>query len=167
MNRKACEYWGQNPPPELAYVRGDRPGERRIVTWDEIMQERRARQSRILASRRMVLDRPSCAYRLWVAYFDQDLMGGWHAFIDNIRTRQYPGTWIDRDRRHLKPALMEVFPLVASTKKRHELFDDRTDWNRWKKAFAEVYSSRMHDEEVVGVRYVWWDGRSDPRPIIK
>ncbi len=152
MNRKAVEYWGGiKAPPELAFVHIDHAHRRRIVTWGDVMTARRERQRRRLELKRHVERRR--AYKLWVAYFDQELMGGWHAFLEDYRGDPYR-IWVRAD--WLREALMEAFPLVVGG----------DQWQRWKAAFAECFERRRQGRRPLGVAYVWWDGRDTPRPIV-
>ncbi len=73
-------HWGKNPAPDVARVEIDARGGRHVITWADVMRQRREEQARILENK-LWCD-PWRAYRLWVAYLDQDLMGGWHAFLD-------------------------------------------------------------------------------------
>lgn len=157
MTRSALVHWGHNPPPNVAYVCGDRPGERRIITWGDVMETRRKRQ----ASRLELIRRTERweAYRVWVAYFDITLMGGWQAFIDNERTRHGYGTWIDRDRQHLRQPLMDAFPLVLP------LGSERDNWAAWKAEFAKQYQRGSQDKHPRGCAFVWWNERNSPRPV--
>jgi len=84
------------------------------VHLSDVRRCRRERQELILQRRREVTNEPHC-WRLSVSYFDQSLMGGWHAFLD----RQHESIWIDRDMKWLKEPLMQMFPF--------SLFDD---WQR-------------------------------------
>jgi hypothetical protein len=128
-------------------------GRRRVITWGEVMQKRRERQAERLRRKRNGAP-PRRAYMLWVAYFDQSLMGGWHAFLENHRGRN-GRIWIDRDRPQMKATLMEAFPLT-------EVSGEREGWHAWKLAFAEKYARRVHDGKPQGVVYVWWDGHGNP-----
>lgn len=156
MNRKALEFYGHNPAPGVAFVCGDRPGERRIVTWDDVMETRRKRQAVRLEHK--LSHHPTRAYRVWVAYFDMTLMGGWQAFIENHRTMHGYGGWIDRDRRQLMGPLMKAFPLVLP------LGSERDQWERWKPEFAKQYQRGRQDRRPRGCSFVWWDERHDPIP---
>jgi hypothetical protein len=164
MNRKAVEYWGRKPArPDLAYVDIDSRHQRRVVTWAEVMEARRERQRKRLDLIRQVI--PWRAYRIWVSYFDQWLMGGWHAFLDDWRGDGYR-IWIDRDCRHMKVPLMTAFPLVLPLGSEHEQWDHYwKPWEQWKVEFAQNFERRRHDRRPVGVAYVWWNGRDTPRPI--
>ena len=87
-------------------------------------------------------------YRINVSYFDQFLFGGWQAYIENI----HESIWIDRDRGHLIPILMKLFPLLLP------IGDRKEQWHFWKIEFARRYRKRKHHGEPVGVAYIWWDG---------
>lgn len=154
MNRKALVHWGHNPGPDVAFVHGDRPGERITTTWAQVMEARRKRQAQRLELIRR--SQPWQAYRVWVAYYDMTLMGGWQAFIENHRTMHYYGGWIDRDRRWLKPLLMQTFPLILP------LGSEAEQWALWKTAFARQYQRGTHDGRPRGSAFVWWNGRQDP-----
>lgn len=148
--RSALVFHGHNPPPEVAMVEVDcgRHFGRRVVTWAEVMERRRERQRQILERRRQPDVRPLRAYKVWVAYFGEGLMGGWNAFIENLDGR----TWIDRDRKWLMGALMQLFPLVLP------LGLDGDDWEAWQIAFARHFKRRTQRRQPLGVAYVWWDG---------
>jgi len=114
----------------------------RIVTWDEVMENRRSNQRRRLEQIRYVTEFK--AVKVWVGYFGADLMGGWNAFIEN----RYDRLWIDRDRKWLKEPLMKLFPVT--------LFDD---FDQWKTEFAKRYRRRTQRGKPVGVAFAWFDGR--------
>ncbi len=154
ITRSALVAWGHNPPPEVHSVvihhRG--PGGRQTVTWAEVMETRRKRQRERLEAIRTP-HHPLRAYKLWVAYFDQNLMGGWHAFLEDYRGAGYR-IWIDRDRSGIKELIMKTFPLVE------EHASEWKQWHAWKLAFAQHFARRVHDARPCGVGYVWWDGWS-------
>jgi len=155
IRRSALEYWGQNPPPDLAYIVSDHRG-RRVITWAEVMEARRKRQSERLHWKRHV-DQWR-AYKLWVAYFDQTLMGGWHAFLEDYRGGGYR-IWIDRDCTRMESPLMTLYPLLLP------IGSEGEQWQRWKPAFAATFERRRHDRRPLGVAYIWWDGRGTPHLI--
>jgi hypothetical protein len=154
--RSALVHWGRKPAPDLAYVVSDRPGKYRVVTWAEVMEARRKRQEEQLRRKREWFVYPWRAYKLWVAYFDQDFFGGWQAMMEDWRGRGYD-IWIDRDCTRLEPMLIKVFPLVVP------LGAERDQWERWKPAFAARFERRRQDRHPLGVAYVWWNGRDVPR----
>jgi hypothetical protein len=146
INRKALVHYGHCPESQVAYLIRDAWHGDRTVTWAEVMAERRERQARILSQRRCVGADLGRAVRLWVAYFDQDLMGGWQAFLDDYRGRS-SRLWIDRDSRYdVRPLVMRLFPLT--------LFG----WEEWKVAFAAAYRKRRKAGRPVGVAYLWQRG---------
>lgn len=156
IKRSWLESMGGNPSPDLAYIISDHHGQR-VVTWEDIHQERRRRQRQRLEQLRRG-QQELRAYKLWVAYFNQDLMGGWHAFVDTYGTAWQGHAWIDRDRRWQQPLIVKAFPILLPLWPEHEL------WERWKVAFACRYARRRHHGEPLGVAYLWWDGRWDLRP---
>jgi hypothetical protein len=156
ITRSALVYWGHNPAPNVAYIVSDHTRERRVVTWADVMEARRKRQDEQLTRKRHVMTWR--AYKLWVAYFDQELMGGWHAFLEDYRGADYR-IWIDRDRRWLEPMLMKAFPLVLP------LGSEREQWQLWKLAFAKQFRRRTHDRKPLVVSIVWWNERESPRPV--
>jgi hypothetical protein len=158
ITRKALIAWSTifgnpvKPVPELAYIVTDYRG-RRIVTWSDVLDARRKRQQERL---RLVRYTPEWrAYRVWVAYFDMPLMGGWQAFID--RGARQCGGWIDRDRSWLKPVLMRMFPLLLPLGTAGE------QWEHWKITFAGRFERRRQDRRPVGVTYVWWNEHEEPQ----
>ena len=163
ITRSALVAWGrQDIPADLALIEIDlgKPG-RHVVTWTEVMERRRARQSELLRRKRKGLGTSDerRAYKVWVAYFDQWLMGGWQAMIEDFRGRHgFHSSWIDRDRRSLKPILMQAFPLVLP------LGSEGDQWAAWKIAFAGQYERRRQDRKPLGVAYVWYDGRGNLEP---
>lgn len=141
-------------PDDLAYVLSNGAiGGRRVVTWAEVIEERRKQQASRLIQKRYVKEwRP---YKIWVAYYAQFLMGGWHAFIEN----RYGREWIDRDREWLRPRLMDLFPLVLRLKSSQDSFGyDEDDFHRWKIEFAKQFKRRSQCRRPVGVAYIWWNG---------
>jgi hypothetical protein len=148
--RSALEHWGHNPPPELAYIVRDHRASR-VVTWRDVMQARRERQAEQLRRKREVGGWR--AYKLWVAFFDQNLMGGWQAFLETYGNVPYydQRVWVDRDRQHLRCRLMALFPLVLP------LGTEWEQWEAWKPAFASAFKRRIQDDQPLGVAYVWWD----------
>jgi hypothetical protein len=117
------------------------------ITWADVMKRRCERQRR---KRQSPLWRP---WKLWVAYFDQPLMGGWHTFLEDWRGRD-SRVWIDRDRRHIRKSLMGLFPLILP------LEDEDSDWRRWQVEFARTYQRRTQHGRPLGVAHVRWDGLS-------
>lgn len=148
--RSALVHWGRkNIPANLhSIVDG------RVVTWDEVMAGRREHQKhRLNYIRQVTVPR---AWRIWVAYYDMTLMGGWQAMIDYYKPDCYDGgrVWIDRDCRPLKPVLMATFPLVLP------LGSESEQWEAWKPAFARAYARRSQHRHPLGVAYAWWDRNS-------
>lgn len=154
MTRSALIAWGQTPPPDVAGIISDRPGSRRVITWHEVMAQRRQRQHAQLAHKRA--GRPRHAWRLMVAYYETAVFHGWQAVLDTYADRS---VWIDRDRRGLRRQLMTVYPLVLP------LGDPWLTWwpawDQWKVAFAEQYTRRQQARKPLGVTYVWWDGAAE------
>lgn len=151
ITRSALEFYGQHPAADVARVVVDAYGDRRVVTWSEALDERRKRQ-------RLILDRarrgppPWQPYKLWVAYYDMTLFGGWQAFIENRAERE----WIDRDCSFLIAPLLRLFPLVLA------LGTQRDQWHQWKVEFARQFARREHDRRPLGVATLWWNGLGDP-----
>jgi hypothetical protein len=125
------------PPGIACIINGE------VVTVEEARRNRRESQAEHLR-RKLAVERETHAWKLWVAYFDQRLMGGWQAFLE----RQGERVWIDRDRKWLMEPLMKLFPTGA-------LFDD---WHDWKRVFAKRFERRRQDRRPLGVAFVWWDG---------
>jgi len=151
IDRSALIFHGHTVPNDLAYVVSDHAG-RRIVTWADVMRDRRERQRRRLELKRHA--EPWRAVKLWVAYFDQCIFSGWQAFIEDWRGSGYR-TWIDRDRPLWKPAVMELFPMSR-------------DWEDWKPQFARAYQRRRHHRRPLGVAYLWRRGHElsrEPEPV--
>lgn len=152
--RSALIAHGHNPPPDVARIEIDHTG-RRVITWDDVMRDRRERQAAKLAVKRA----PAPAYRphrVWVAWFGTGLMGGWQAFIGDHRGNNWD-VWIDRDRRWLIPDLLNLFPLAAM------LGDENRRWETWKEAFSRVCRRGSHLGRPRGCAFVWWDGQGEPR----
>ena len=145
ITRSALVFWGRNPPPELAYLTRRHMAEPfRMVTWDEVMDAKRKRQSEILEHKRDPgpQRRP---WMVWVFYNDTDIYGGWHCYL--IRYDEN-GKWLMRPSQEL----MRLFPLVLP------LGDIRDQWHNWKVEFARQYKRRMHHGKPEGMTPVWWDG---------
>jgi hypothetical protein len=144
ITRKALAHWvGQTPAPDVAYVVAEDHGSRTVFTWADVHAARRERQRLILYRKREA--KSWRAVRLSVAYFDQDLMGGWQAFLDGID--RWDHVWIDRDGKSFKEPIMGMFRLG--------LF---AEWNDWKIAFAERFERRRQDGKPVGVSFLWKRG---------
>ena len=158
ISRSALIFYGFNPAPSVAGMHIDERGQRRLIYWTDVMAERRKRQAERLRRKREDFVKHIHAYRLLVAYYDQDLMGGWQAMIEDWRGRDFD-VWIDRDRKWLRPMLMEVFPVVLP------IGCEEKRWEMWKPAFAQQFRRRMQDGEPVGVAYVLWDRSGMPAPI--
>lgn len=120
--------------------------EPQFVTWADVMADRRERQAARLDRKRNAGVVRWRAVRLWVAYYDQWLMGGWQAFVDDYRNRC---AWIDRNRKYLKETLMSLFPLVLPI---------GDQWSQWKIEFANRYRRRRHHRKPLGVQMLWHDG---------
>ena len=147
ISRKGLLHWGAffgKPPAipdDLAAVCTDCTGQRCVVTWPMVMQRRREMQAMRLSQKRAVVE--FRAWKLWVAYYDQELMGGWQAFIEREGQRH----WIDRDRKWLMRPIMDMFPVA--------LFGD---WHDWKAEFAKQFERRRQYGRPVGVAFLWFDG---------
>lgn len=154
--RSALIAWGRNPPPELAYLTCNERGDRRVVTWTEVIDNRRKWQAE-----RLAIIRRGCAtrhaYRFEVRYFDMPLMGGWQSALDDWRGEPY-GTWPDRDLKWFKPLIMQAIPLGLLP-----LGSEGDQWAAWKIEFAHKFKRRMRDGRPMGVAYIWWD-ESDSVP---
>jgi hypothetical protein len=157
FTRSALVFHGFNPASNVAGMEIDTRG-RHIITWDEVMQKRRERQREQLWRKREWFVKPMRAYKLYVAYYDQDLMGGWQAMLEDWRGRDYD-IWIDRDRRWLEPIIMQAFSLVLP------LGTEREQWCCWKPAFAQQFKRRMQDRQPLGVAYLWWNGDRELRAV--
>lgn len=138
ITASAAAFWGRPLPAGVACVERDHRGER-AVTYAELGREKRERQARRLAAKREV--RAWRAVRLWVAYFDQSLMGGWHAFVEGL---DLPRVWVDRDRRHWEETLTRLYPVT--------LF---AGWEDWKEAFARAHRAGTQDRRPLGMAYLW------------
>jgi len=138
------------PAPNVAGAVSDENG-RRIVTWDDVMRMRREHQRHRLQLKRYV--EPWRACRLSVAYFGTGLMGGWHAFLDDLQEH----AWIDKYCKWLTPVLMKMFPLAL--KFRGHDWSGRPAWEAWKEAFAKKFKRRRQEGKPVGVVYLWRRGR--------
>jgi hypothetical protein len=130
-------------PPGIAYAISDGDGFR-VVTVAQARENRKVRQRLILTRRREPGRLPE-AFKVWVGYFDQWLMGGWQAFLTNRRGE----AWVDRDRKFLKGALMKAFPVCLPFGEDGQLWDD------WKPAFAARYQRRQQDGKPLGVAFAW------------
>jgi len=144
FTRSALVFLGKDPAPNVAGLIRDHSGEH-VITWSEVLANRRERQRRILECKRRV--QPWRAAKVWIAYFDQFLFGGWQAFIQTI----HDSHWIDRDRRSLIATLLSLFPFVQDD-------GDERNWEKWKPGFARHFRRRTHHRRPCGVSYVWWDG---------
>lgn len=125
-------------PPGIAYAFDDGNGFR-MVTIEEARDRRRERQ-RVILERKREPSESWRAVKLWVAYFDMTLMGGWQAFIED----RHGCLWIDRDGKFFKEPLMQLFHLSFFR-----------DWCEWKPAFANRYQRRSHDGMPLGVVCLW------------
>jgi len=122
---------------DLHHVESDYRG-RRIVTRTEVNVAKLKRHEGNLASiERAAQPR---AYKLWTAYYDMDIFGGWQAFVENRDDL----TWIDRDNKPSKPRWMKLFPLLL----------DQTDWEGWKIECARQYKRATHHGKPRGVVYL-------------
>jgi hypothetical protein len=148
ISRSALAFHGHDPAPDVHSVVIDHRG-RRVVTWADVMADRRARQERILARKRHVERERAC--RIWVAYFDQDLYGGWHAFLGDHRGRRGEA-WVNKGRCDgpLASRLMDLFPLVLD-------FGDspKERFGRWMVAFARRYRRGTHHGRPRGCAFLW------------
>ena len=153
ITRSGLEAWGYKPAPNLAGIVDGHE-----VTWDEILAARREWQAKRLRDKRAF--RTVRAFRLMVAYFDQPFMGGWNAFLDDLRGPSY-GIWIDRYSWQLKPQLMRLFPMQLP------LGSEGTQWELWKADFAHQFKRRMQCGKPVGVHAILWDSINAPRLSVK
>lgn len=128
-----------------------------MVTWPEVMDRRRKRQTERLDLIRRTESRR--AWRLSVRYYDMTIMGGWQSHLDDWRGQSY-GVWIDRDRSWLKPMLMQAIPLGLLP-----LGSEGDQWASWKVEFAHQFKRRMKDGRPMGVAYLWWNGHDRPELV--
>jgi len=150
FTRSALVHWGFQPGPEIAALIRDYDGDH-YRTWADVMRERRKEQTRILRNKRQSEEwHPA---KLWVAYFDQAIFGGWQCMIESLRER----AWVDRDRPALIPELLRMFPSVLAFNGPTQ----RDTWEAWKPAFAAAHRRRTHHRKPRGVVYLWWSGGNE------
>jgi hypothetical protein len=152
LERGGICFRGCDPPPDLAYIIRDHRGER-IVTWADVMKERRENQRLRLSYKRRV-DLWQAA-KVNVSYYDQDIFGGWQALIYTIREHH----WIDRDRPGLIADLMRLVPLSLPLLCSPEKHGRCAGWEQWKEEFAKRFRRGTHHRKPRGVIFLWWDGR--------
>jgi hypothetical protein len=148
--RSALVFHGCNPSPDTARIEIDDRGDRHVITWADVLNDRRESQRKRLAQKRYV--EPWRAVRLTVAYYDQSLMGGWQAMLDDWRGHYaFSSVWIDRDGKGFIANLMRLYPMPQT------LFG-RNDWGDWKEWFAGKYKRRTQDRKPLGVAMLWKRG---------
>lgn len=129
---------GGTPPPDLAYVLNGR-----VVTWAEVMVNRRARQARELEWRRRDHRGRWRPLRLSVRYYDMFIMGGWHGYLHGAAGFEH---WLRYDR--YKAELMKLIPLLPPLL-------PADDWGAWLKLFARAYQTGVADRKPCGATTVW------------
>lgn len=147
ITRSALVYHGHNPAPEVASVVIDYVGgPRRVVTWSDVMRQRREEQSRRLANKRHC--DVARVFKLWVAFFDTQFYAGWHAFLERFHDRTWiRSSWLQED-------VMRLFPLVLP---------GVGDWEQWMIEFSKRYRRGTQDRKPRGLAFVWWNGRDEIR----
>lgn len=143
MTRSAAEFWGIKIPDDAACLvkKSNASPLWESVAWNEVLEERRRKQARILAFKRE--HSTLRAVRVSVRWFEIEVYGGWHAYIDGVDFSKW---WRDEDER-----LMELFPMPQPS-----LFVNR--WNRWREWmewFARTYKRGTFDKHPRGVAYCW------------
>lgn len=147
------------PPPEVAYyISHHGRAELKAITWADVMAARRERQERILRIKRSFSE--IRAIRIHVRFFDQDLYGGWHTYIDGVCF----STWIRRSD-VLQNRLMSLFPLQSP---KLPFTGDYSAWYEWQEGFAREHQRGTFCKRPRGVAYAWArvSGRSHIEDII-
>jgi hypothetical protein len=115
----------------------------KVVTWADVMRNRRARQARELEWRRRDHTGRWRALRLSVRYYDMFIMGGWHAYLHAAGGYEY---WLRYDR--YKEELMALLPLLPPLL-------PADDWHAWLKLFARAYRVGTADRRPRGALTIW------------
>lgn len=143
MTRSAARFWwGKELPRDVAsLIKHHSSAPWQPITWDQILEERRNRQTEILRRKRNV--ESVRAVRVSVRYFDQDIYGGWHTYIDGVQFSKWlrPGREGDRE-------LMSLFPMPQPL-----LFG--TSWVEWMVWFARTHRRGTFCGQPRGVAYCW------------
>jgi hypothetical protein len=151
MTRSAVVHWGQ--------VLG-----RKTPIPNELAAVEDGRMERLERKRQPAQEWRAC--KLWTAYFDMPLMGGWHAFLEDYRGAGRR-VWIDRDCRSIIAPLMKLFPLVLPFTGNEWDARHSDSWELWKIEFAKTFQRRRQDRKPLGVAYVKWNHHDAPIRITK
>lgn len=130
MTRSFIEAMGGRLPPGIAYVLNGKP-----VKVEEVRQRRHKRQVELLRRKREWFVTKRVAVRVSVRFFDMDIYGGWHVYIDALGG---VSEWV----RSPRADLLELFPYTEN-------------WKDWKRAFAVVCQLDRFDGQPQGVAYCW------------
>ena len=139
-----------HPRPGIASITRDYKGEH-IWTMREHWEEQHTKFERRRAQWVAPEWRPC---KIWVAYYDMDLFGGWQAFVEDRKRR----VWMDRYGPGFAEQVYRLFPLVLLPPPDQFRLRASDSWPLWKVAFAEQFRRRTHDARSLGVAYAWWDG---------
>lgn len=147
MTRSAVEFLSGKPAsPELHSVQIDARGDRRVVTWAEIMQDRRDHQAKILEWKRHVEHWEACRLSVWWSPgIGGTFFRGYHAWLSRIgedRWLRYPDValWV------------RLFPLVLP------LGGERDLWAMWMTAFVNSYPAGRKCGKPRGAAIIWRRG---------
>jgi hypothetical protein len=109
------------------------------------MDQRRARQAMILNRKRSGFANVRRAARLSVRYFDQDLLGGWHTYLDGVGFSVWvrPGSFLVGD-------ILARFPVSEPS-----LFSEIGLLEDWMPTFAKRHQRGVFCGKPRGVAYCW------------
>jgi hypothetical protein len=122
MSRKAAESWwnlsaklaGKPPviiPPDVAYYKLY-SGVKEPVTWDQVMKQRRERQSLEMTDKRHIgsFDKPAL---LWLFYCEAWFFNGWWLYVKTVKD-DYSVNFRNTRAEELKQMCFDIFPLGVS-----------------------------------------------------
>jgi len=156
MKRSFAETMGVEWPPEVAYVVGDSVyGERRAVTWDEVMEARRERQRERLEQ----IQRPDPPHAVpcyvWVFRVPGWLYGGWWCYVVT-RYEEIAVNFPRIHRHHFGLALSIMRAAPCGFLPFLECFDD------WMPAFAKKHPRPpTRDPREAGTLVGWMKDREE------
>lgn len=140
MHRSFAENFGLNWPKDWAYVIDRKP-----VTWEEIIEERRRRQKIHLECIRKSQPEIVPCY-VWTFFIPWWFRYGWHCYI--VTRRESFGV---AESSKLALELMNKIPLG--------ILPDQNFFDQWMESFANAYPRKKHpkDPRKAGTLVGWFD----------
>lgn len=140
--------WGKPPKKCHHYVRESPFEDFKMITWDDIINERRKKQRAIMSwIRRSENFRIYAVIVFWYPGINEIFFRGWHVYLKGIKE-----SFDYKDIHQLHSILQQKFPIVL------KLYEDkREQCNFWKEEFAKRYKRKLWNGKPMGIQYVHYN----------